>query len=144
MALNPDILARARTTAGLSAGEAAERLGFRDARDRSAADRLLALEAGAEEPSRGVPLKAAKAYRRSPLVFYLQAPPRAGDRGPDFRTVPGVQPSHYDPVPDAPIRDARGRQSIVGSVLEDSEPRQPASIFTEDLAGASHRPSPPR
>jgi hypothetical protein len=43
---NPDIFMWARNTAGLSAVDAARALGFTNTRDRSAADRLKALEAG--------------------------------------------------------------------------------------------------
>jgi transcriptional regulator with XRE-family HTH domain len=75
MTVNPDILTWARDTAGLSADDAARVLGFSDTRNRSAAERLRALEAGDEEPSRSVLLRMAKAYRRSLLVFYLSAPP---------------------------------------------------------------------
>lgn len=121
MVLNTDILRWARTTAGLSVEEAARRLGFQDTRERSASERLIALETGAEEPSRSVLLRMAKTYRRSLLVFYLEEPPRTGDRGQDFRTVPGVQASNFDPILDALLRDIRGRQTIVRSVLEESE-----------------------
>ncbi len=61
-------------------------------------------------------------YRRSLLVFYLQAPPRTGDRGNDFRTVPGALPPHYNPILDTLIRDVRGRMMIVRSLLEETEP----------------------
>ncbi len=64
--LNPEIFRWARSTAGLSADEAARALGFNNTRDRSAAECLKALEAGDEEPSRSVLLRMAKAYR--PLV----------------------------------------------------------------------------
>src|SRR5579862_4259187 len=115
--LNPEIFTWARSTAGLSADEAARALGFNDTRDRSAAERLMALEAGDEEPSRSVLLKMAKAYRRSLLVFYLSEPPRTGDRGQDFRTVPGVPPPLYNPILDALIRDIRGRQTVVRGLM---------------------------
>jgi Zn-dependent peptidase ImmA (M78 family) len=62
-----------------------------------------------------------KAYRRSLLVFYLEKPPKKGDRGKDFRTLPGGEPPLYNPELDALIRDIRGRQSIIRSLLEDSE-----------------------
>jgi Zn-dependent peptidase ImmA (M78 family) len=65
----------------------------------------------------------AKAYRRSLLVFYLSEPPRTGDRGQDFRTVPGAPPPLYNPVLDALIRDIRGRQAIVRALLEEMEPQ---------------------
>jgi Zn-dependent peptidase ImmA (M78 family) len=123
MTLNPEIFTWARNTAGLSADEAARALGFSNTRQRSATERLMALEAGDEEPSRSVLRKMAKAYRRSLLVFYLPAPPRTGDRGNDFRTVPGAPPPLYNPVLDALIRDVRGRQAIVRSLLEEIEPQ---------------------
>jgi Zn-dependent peptidase ImmA (M78 family) len=123
MTLNPEIFTWARDTAGLSPDDAARALGFNDTRDRSATERLKALEAGDEEPSRSVLLRMAKAYRRSLLVFYLSAPPRPGDRGHDFRTVPGAPPPQYDPILDALIRDIRGRQTIVRALLEEAEPR---------------------
>ncbi len=121
MALNPEIFAWARSTAGLSADEAAHALGFDNTRHRSAAERLKALEAGDEEPSRSVLLRMAKAYRRSLLVFYLPEPPRTGDRGQDFRTVPGAPPPLFNPLLDALIRDVRGRQVIVRALLEEME-----------------------
>jgi Zn-dependent peptidase ImmA (M78 family) len=120
--LNPEIFTWARSTAGLSADEAARALGFSDTRDRSAAERLQALEAGDEEPSRSVLLRMAKAYRRSLLVFYLPEPPRTGDRGQDFRTVPGAPPPLFNPTLDALIRDVRGRQAIVRALVEETEP----------------------
>ena len=123
MTLNPEIFMWARNTAGLSADEAARALGFNNTRERSAAERLRALEAGDEKPSRSVLLRMAKAYRRSLLVFYLSEPPRAGDRGQDFRTVQGAPPPLYNPVLDALLRDIRGRQTIVRAVLEETEPR---------------------
>lgn len=124
MALNPHILTWARDTGGLSVDEAAHALGFKDAHDRTAAERLQAMEAGEEEPSRSVLLKMARAYHRSLLVFYLSEPPPTGDRGQDFRRAPGVKPPAYDPTLDALIRDIRGRQSIVKDVLEQVEPRR--------------------
>jgi Zn-dependent peptidase ImmA (M78 family) len=123
MALNPEILAWARDKAGLSVDEAAHALGFRDTRERTAADRLRAMEAGKEEPSRTVLLNMARTYHRSLLVFYLSERPRTGDRGQDFRRAPGAKPPEYDPTLDALIRDIRGRQGIVKDLIEQSEPR---------------------
>jgi Zn-dependent peptidase ImmA (M78 family) len=123
MALNPHILTWARDAAGLSVEEAAHVLGFKDTRDRTAAERLQAMEAGEEQPSRSVLLNMARAYHRSLLVFYLSEPPRTGDRGQDFRRAPGTQPPEYDPTLDALIRDIRGRQGIVKDLLEQIEPK---------------------
>jgi Zn-dependent peptidase ImmA (M78 family) len=130
MKVNPDILIWARTTAGLSPEHAAHALGFNDTRDRSAAERLQALEAGEEEVSRSVLLRMAKTYRRSLLVFYLDEPPRTGDRGQDFRTVPGAQSPLFNPLLDALIRDLRARQAIVRSVAQETETPQFDSVGT--------------
>ena len=121
MRVNPDILEWARSTAGLSTAEAAKALGFDDTRARTALQRLQAIEGGEEEVSRSVLLRMAKTYRRPLLVFYLDAPPRTGDRGEDFRTVPGAAPPHYDPLVDALIRDIRARQAIVRAVAQETE-----------------------
>ena len=124
MTVIPDILTWARDTAGLTPDEAARALGFSDTRNRSASQRLQALEGGHEEPSRSVLVKMAKAYRRSLLVFYLAEPPRTGDRGQDFRTVRGAAPPLYNPLLDALLRDIRGSQTIVRAFCEEIEPQQ--------------------
>ena len=121
MAINPHILTWARETAGLTVDEAAHALQFKDARERTASERLQAMEAGVEEPSRSVLLCMARAYHRSLLVFYLSEPPQKGDRGQDFRRAPGINPPEYDPTLDALIRDIRGRQGIVKDLLEQAE-----------------------
>lgn len=119
--INPEILAWARQTAGLPMDDAARKIGFRDARGRTAVDRLAALEAGAESPSRAVLLKMAKQYRRPLLAFYLSRPPEKGDRGQDFRTLPDTVDPSSDALVDALIRDIRARQQMVRSALEDDE-----------------------
>src|SRR5271168_1641558 len=127
-ALNPEILEWARRTAGLSLDDAAREIDLKEAHGTSGAERLAALEAGAEEPSRPLLLRMAKAYRRSLLVFYLAKPPKTGDRGKDFRTLPGGKPPLYNPILDALIRDIRGRQSLIRSLLEDAEAEELAFI----------------
>ena len=94
---------------------------LKEAHGVSGAERLAALEKGTGEPSRALLVRMSKAYRRSLLVFYLERPPKTGDRGKDFRTLPGGKPPLYNPVLDTLIRDIRGRQSIIRSLLEDAE-----------------------
>lgn len=106
----------------MSVDEAALALRFKDALGRTAAERLEAMEAGMEEPSRSVLANMARTYHRSLLVFYLSEPPSTGDRGQDFRRAPGLVPPEYDPTLDALIRDIRGRQSVVKDLLEQTEP----------------------
>jgi Zn-dependent peptidase ImmA (M78 family) len=109
----------ARETALLSLEDAAQAIGLKEARGQKGSERLAALEAGAEEPPRSLLVKMAQAYRRPLLVFYLSEPPRTGDRGQDFRTLPGT--NRYNPELDALIRDIKGRQGLIRSMLEDSE-----------------------
>ena len=86
--VNPDILRWARETAALSVEAAAKKLGLDDARGVTAEGRLAALEAGRSEPSRSLLLKMTQHDRRPLVAFYMTAPPRKGDRGEDFRSVP--------------------------------------------------------
>jgi Zn-dependent peptidase ImmA (M78 family) len=136
MPINPHILTWARDTAGLSVEDAARQLQFKDTRERTAADRLNALEAGEQEPSRSVLARMAQIYHRSLLVFYLSEPPRQGDRGQDFRRAPGHVPE-YDPTLDALIRDIRGRQSIVKDLLEQTDTKRVDYVASATTAVAS-------
>lgn len=117
--IQPKILTWARETAGLSLGEAAQALGLKTARGRTGAERLTALETGVEEPPRTLLAKMAKTYRRPLLVFYLKEPPKKGDRGQDFRTLPG--PERENPELDALVRDIKARQGLIRSMLEDEK-----------------------
>jgi Zn-dependent peptidase ImmA (M78 family) len=132
-ALNPKIFVWARETAGLSLDEAARAIELKEAHGVSGGQRLAALEAGDEEPSRPLLVRMAKAYRRSLLVFYLEGPPKTGDRGKDFRTLPGGKPPLFNPVLDALIRDVRGRQSVIKSLLEDEEAERLPFIGSADM-----------
>ena len=115
--IQPKILTWARETAGLSLGDAARALGLKTARGQSGPERLAALEHGENELSRPLLVKMAKTYRRPLLVFYLAAPPKTGDRGQDFRTLPG--PERHNPDLDALVRDIKARQGLIRSMLED-------------------------
>jgi len=123
--VNPNILRWARETAGLTLEEAATKLDLHQARGVSPVDRLAALESGADQPTRPLLTRMAKQYRRPLLTFYMTAPPRKGDRGQDFRTLP---PDHSDideALLDALIRDVKARQSMVRALLEDEEDTVP-------------------
>ncbi len=120
-AVNEKILVWARETAGLTLEAAARALGFQDTRNRTAAEKLAVFEAGEEEPSRQLLLKMSEKYRRSLLAFYLNEPPKQGDRGQDFRTVRGGSPVSDNALLDTLIRELKTRQTIVKSLLEDEE-----------------------
>ena len=112
-AVNPEILVWARTTAGLTLQDAVAKVGIRAAGGVAAVDRLTALERGVESPTRPVLVKMAHHYRRPLLAFYLSAPPRRDERGPDFRTLPGARSPETDALIDALVRDLQSRQNIV-------------------------------
>jgi Zn-dependent peptidase ImmA (M78 family)/transcriptional regulator with XRE-family HTH domain len=123
--VNPEILVWARKTAGFTPEEAADGLGISDARGILAIDRLYELENGEVEPSRPVLLKMAKFYRRPLLLFYMSAPPRKGNRGQDFRTLPTDYSATDDALIDVLVRDVMARQDMVRSLLEDEDDAKP-------------------
>lgn len=120
-AVNPEILTWARETAGLSLEAAAKAIALTDTKEKTGAEKLAALESGEIEPTRSLLSRMAERYRRSLLVFYLDAPPRRGDRGQDFRTLPHNPSTTENALLDALIRDLQTRQTLVKSLLEDEE-----------------------
>ena len=119
--VNPEVLRWARETAGLTPAAAVEKLRLLSARGKSAIERLAALEAGEDEPTRPMLVKMARQYRRPLLTFYMSAPPLRGDRGQDFRTLPDSHSEAEDALLDVLIRDICARQSMIRAVLEDEE-----------------------
>src|SRR6516162_10619699 len=105
--INPRMLSWGRETAGLSIEEAAEKLGLRDTAKARATDKLRALEAGERALSQTLLLKAATAYRRPLIAFYLPEPPRRGQCGEDFRTTTGAVSARDDGILDALLSDLR-------------------------------------
>ena len=130
-AVQPEILTWARETAGLSLDDAARAIALKTARGETGAERLAKLEEGKVEPPRKLLEKMAKAYRRPLLVFYLSHPPQKGDRGQDFRTLPGKD--RENPDLDALIRDIKTRQGLVRSILEDEERQPPGFVGTATM-----------
>ena len=124
-AVNPKILVWARETAGLTPEEAVRKLAIHDTKKIAAIDRLAGYEIGAEDPSRPLLLRMAKQYRRPLLTFYLPEPPPKGDRGADFRTLPGDVRPPDAALLDALIREMRARQSMVRDLLEEEDEAEP-------------------
>ena len=121
--INPEILRWARETSGLSVEGAAKALAI------TRPGRLEALEEGKEQPSRPLLLKMAKKYRRPLLTFYLAAPPKRGDRGQDFRTLPPHQSIEDEAALDALIRDLKARQNLVRVIVQDEEEAEPLTFI---------------
>jgi Zn-dependent peptidase ImmA (M78 family) len=55
----------------------------------------------------------------------MTAPPRKGDRGQDFRTLPEDYSDTDEALLDALIRDVKARQSMVRAMIEDEEDTKP-------------------
>ena len=96
-------------------------LGLKEAFGRTGAERLTALEAGQENPTRTQIMDLAKAYRRPLLTFYMSKPPVDSDRGEDFRTFSDSQPQDMEGLLDALLRDVRARHLVVQDVVADDE-----------------------
>ena len=126
--VNPDILRWARESAGLTPDEAVAKLQLGPARGASAVERLAALEAGEDLPTRPLLVRMAKQYRRPLVTFYLSVPPRRGDRGQDFRRLPEGHSVADNALLDALIRDVLARQSMVRAILEDEDEAAPLSF----------------
>ncbi|MFO1398254.1 MAG: XRE family transcriptional regulator [Burkholderiales bacterium] len=132
----PELLIWARETAGMSREVAAARLGIGKTRRAAPHERLQQFEAGESEITDALLAKMSKVYRRPLVAFYLPAPPRKGDRGVDFRSVP-ERTTQDEPLVDALVRDVRARQSMIKSILlEEATPPEPirfvGSISQED------------
>lgn len=119
--VNPNILRWARETAGFSLEEACKKLQIKDLLKISAVERLKNLEAGDITPTRGMLIKMAKLYHRPLIVFYMSAPPRKGNRGQDFRTLPTEYSVKSGALVDALLRNILSRQSIIRAGMEDEE-----------------------
>lgn len=118
--INHKILSWARETAELSREKAARKLQIKDGKTATAEEKLLAYENGIKAPSRSMLLKMSKTYRRPILTFYLDKPPRIGDRGEDFRTLPNYFEEENAYV-DTLIRDIKARQSLAREALIDED-----------------------
>jgi Zn-dependent peptidase ImmA (M78 family)/transcriptional regulator with XRE-family HTH domain len=126
--INPAILAWARESAGFSLEEAADRLGLTTSDRQTAVEKLTELESGEKFPTRAQLTKIASVYRRPLLTFYMTEPPIRGERGDDFRTLPGLVSSRDNAALDALLRDIRARQEMVRSLLEDDEETAPLAF----------------
>ena len=132
--VNLTILRWARETAGLSPGDAVQKLGIRAAHGLEPVERLAALESGHTSPTRPMLVKMSKQYRRPLLTFYLSSPPKTGDRGQDLRTLPVTVAQSDNALVDAVLRDIRARQSLVRMALEEEdEAKSLAFIGTAEI-----------
>lgn len=100
-AANPDLLRWARLRAGLSLGEAAERIG------KSAKD-LEAWESGGAAPTYiQLETLAERVYRRPVALFFLPEPPEEEPLESEFRTLPDAEIDALDADTRFALREAR-------------------------------------
>lgn len=126
--VNPEVLRWARETAGLGLADAVGKLQLRSARGVDAVDRLEALEAGRQAPTRAMLSKMALVYRRPLVVFYLDQPPRRANRGEDYRTDSSERSAGDEARLDALIRGVRARQGILKSAILDQDDAEPIAF----------------
>lgn len=123
--INPDVLAWARRTAGLSLEEAADKLGLTSGPRGTAEEKLAAIEDGTRAPSGAQLAKMAQVYRRPLIALYLAAPPREADAGEDFRTGGGYGSPNEAGRLDALVRDVKVRHSILRELVEMDDEARP-------------------
>ncbi len=123
--INPNILAWARQTAGLSLEDAASKIGIQASAANSAAEKLEALESGQRfpTPDPSLPrLRASTAVRLSPSISNSLRP-RLRGRGlphPAFRRAAARERQAGRLAP-----DIRARAEMVKSILEDEDEAAP-------------------
>ncbi len=125
VAVNPDILKWAREKAGLEVDDVAKKI-FTDGKNLSANEKLALLESGERQPTRPQLKKMSKAYHQPLMAFYLSKPPKRGDRGEDFRTLPeGRSDRKGNANLDFLMRNIKASQNLVRNLLEDEGDAEP-------------------
>lgn len=119
--VNPEILTWARETAGLTIAEAADKIGLSSSKTATAAEKLAEFETGVKTPTRSQLASMAAVYRRPLVAFYMAAPPPKAARGEDFRQHSVDISRRENALLDTLLRDIRGRQEMVRSLLEDED-----------------------
>lgn len=110
--VEPEILEWARTTAGLSADDAAKAL-------QTKVENVLAWEQGEQHPSMPQLRKMASAYKRLLSDFYLPRPPAQTPLPHDFRRLPGEVAQVYSRELRFELRAAAERRRLALDLLED-------------------------
>ena len=103
--VEPDILAWARSSAGLSVEEAASSL-------QTKPERVAAWEGGEEHPSMAQLRRMAATYKRLLSDFYLPTPPEDAPLPHDFRRLPGEVAFRYSKALRYQLRLARQRRDL--------------------------------
>jgi Zn-dependent peptidase ImmA (M78 family)/transcriptional regulator with XRE-family HTH domain len=126
--INHEILVWARETASLSLEDAAAKIGLTSSEKQTAAEKLQEIEGGEKFPTRSQLIKIASVYRRPLITFYMKQPPRIGERGEDFRTLPASVSPRDNALLDSILRDIRARQEMVRGLLEEEDEATPLAF----------------
>lgn len=110
--IKAELLVWAREESGLSADEAAQKIGITP-------ERLTEWEAGEEGPTIAQLRKVAEVYKRPLAVFYLAEVPRRFRVMQDFRRLPGEVAGRYSPKLRLEMRNAEQRRDLALELLQE-------------------------
>jgi Zn-dependent peptidase ImmA (M78 family)/transcriptional regulator with XRE-family HTH domain len=119
--INPEVLVWARESAGLSLSEAADLLKLTTSTRSTSEEKLAAMEAGENNPTKNQLNAFANVYKRPLVTFYLATPPKKGQRGQDFRQTPDARSQRANAMLDTLLRDVKARQEMVRDILVDED-----------------------
>ncbi len=123
--INPQMLFWARSETGASLEEAAKKIGLKDSKQSSAAEKLRAFENGENHPTKRQLFRIAEVLRRSLITFYLETPPIKDNRNSDFRRTNAVLTERDQGILEALVRNIRTRQDLTIQVLIEEENPEP-------------------
>lgn len=126
--VNPEVLTWARKSMALTIKDSAKKIGLQDTVRVSAQDKLAAIERGEKEPTQSQLLSMSKKYHVPLLTLYLSHPPRQGDRGEDFRTLPAAQLPGDNVYLNVLIRNIKARQSLLRETLIQEDETEPVKF----------------
>ncbi|MCX5647150.1 MAG: ImmA/IrrE family metallo-endopeptidase [Phycisphaerae bacterium] len=119
--ITPKVAEWARTSAGLSREEAANRIGRPE-------EEIAAWESGERKPSMAQIRKACEVYKRPLAAFFLPEPPLDFAMLRDFRRLPADIPREYSPSLRFLVRHTRTRQEWLSDFLQ-SENHSPLDFI---------------
>lgn len=114
--VNGKMLTWAREDCGLSLEDAALKLGYKDSKQSSAAEKLLHVEKTGEI-SKSAFTKAQTTYRKPVLTYYLNEPPIPTSVGEDFRTPESAGDPRQNNIVKAILSNVVARQSMIKELL---------------------------
>ena len=115
--INPEMLAWARQEIGISLDQASKKIGLKNTKNISAAEKLQAFENGEKFPTRKQLFRIAKVFRRPLVTFYLETPPIKDNRNKDFRLTNDYITQQDRGILEVLVRNIRARQDMVAQII---------------------------